>query len=81
MKDAAIALHALGPAVVLVKGGHLVGSPGSGHYAVDVAYDGHHTHEFSSEVIRCVSAVMFRVMNFNPFDCQACGPPCFLSHM
>ena len=54
MKDAAKALHALGPALVLVKGGHLVGTPGGGICAVDVAYDGHHTQEFSSEIIRCM---------------------------
>ena len=53
MKDAAVALHALGPALVLVKGGHLVGSAGAGSRAVDVAYDGQHTEEFSAEVIRC----------------------------
>lgn len=53
MKDAAVALYALGPALVLVKGGHLVGSAGAGSRAVDVAYDGHHTEDFSAEVIRC----------------------------
>lgn len=36
MKEAARVLHAMGPASVLVKGGHLEGSPGS----VDVLFDG-----------------------------------------
>ena len=54
MRDAAVALHALGPALVLVKGGHLVDAAAGGR-AVDVAYDGHRTEEFSAEVIRWLS--------------------------
>ena len=40
---AAVALHALGPKHVLVKGGH-----GSGLEVVDVLYDGKHFVEFSA---------------------------------
>ena len=52
MRDAAVALHALGPALVLVKGGHMVGPAGTGAAAVDVAYDGRRLEEFSTEAIR-----------------------------
>ena len=43
MRDAARALHDLGPQWVLVKGGHL-----SGGDAVDVLFDGDEFHEFSA---------------------------------
>ena len=52
MRDAAVALHALGPALVLVKGGHMVAPAGTGAAAVDVAYDGRRLEEFSTEVVR-----------------------------
>jgi hydroxymethylpyrimidine/phosphomethylpyrimidine kinase len=42
MDDAAKALHALGPAAVLVKGGHLADGP-----ATDILYDGQTTIELS----------------------------------
>ncbi|HVF12877.1 MAG TPA: bifunctional hydroxymethylpyrimidine kinase/phosphomethylpyrimidine kinase [Actinomycetota bacterium] len=45
MKDAAKALHEMGPRFVLVKGGHLHGD------AVDVLYDGTNLIEYSSERI------------------------------
>jgi hydroxymethylpyrimidine/phosphomethylpyrimidine kinase len=44
---AARAIHALGPAAVLVKGGHLEGEPA----AVDVLFDGAEVHAFRSERI------------------------------
>jgi len=45
MKNAALAIHALGPGYVLVKGGHLAG------YAVDLLYDGRDFREFRSQRI------------------------------
>lgn len=42
-REAAEALHALGPRYVLVKGGHLRGSP----EVVDLLFDGERTREFS----------------------------------
>lgn len=42
-REAARALHALGPAWVLVTGGH-----GSGRHSVDVLFDGSEFHEFSA---------------------------------
>jgi hydroxymethylpyrimidine/phosphomethylpyrimidine kinase len=44
---AARAIHALGPAAVLVKGGHLEGEP----EAVDVLFDGGEVHTYRSERI------------------------------
>ncbi|MBM4048093.1 MAG: bifunctional hydroxymethylpyrimidine kinase/phosphomethylpyrimidine kinase [Planctomycetes bacterium] len=47
-KEAAIALHALGPRNVLVKGGHL----SAGTDAVDILYDGHRFSLFRARRIR-----------------------------
>ena len=47
MRDAAAALHALGPRYVLVKGGH-----GSGDTLVDVLYDGARALELPAQRIR-----------------------------
>ena len=44
MERAAIALHAMGAANVLVKGGHM-----NGRLSTDVLYDGKRCHHFSSE--------------------------------
>jgi hydroxymethylpyrimidine/phosphomethylpyrimidine kinase len=47
MRDAARALHDLGPAWVLVKGGHLIGATPADD-AVDVLFDGTSFHELSA---------------------------------
>jgi hydroxymethylpyrimidine kinase/phosphomethylpyrimidine kinase/thiamine-phosphate diphosphorylase len=46
MEQAAIDLHALGAANVLVKGGHM-----SGRLSTDILFDGRECHHFSSERI------------------------------
>jgi hydroxymethylpyrimidine/phosphomethylpyrimidine kinase len=45
-KEAARAVHAFGPAAVLVKGGHLLASPGT-----DLLFDGQTIHRFDAEFI------------------------------
>jgi hydroxymethylpyrimidine/phosphomethylpyrimidine kinase len=47
MRDAAVELHAFGPAYVLVKGGHL-----KGPRAVDILFDGREFREFSSNFVQ-----------------------------
>jgi len=44
MAQAAADLHALGPANVLLKGGHL-----PGRHSIDILFDGYETREFSAE--------------------------------
>jgi hydroxymethylpyrimidine kinase/phosphomethylpyrimidine kinase/thiamine-phosphate diphosphorylase len=44
MEEAARDLHAMGPANVLLKGGHL-----AGRQSIDVLFDGHECHRFSAE--------------------------------
>ncbi|MCM3761640.1 bifunctional hydroxymethylpyrimidine kinase/phosphomethylpyrimidine kinase [Alkalihalobacillus oceani] len=46
MKEAAVKLHQLGPAYIVLKGGHLPDGP-----AIDLVYDGHELHELETERI------------------------------
>ncbi|MBM3263405.1 MAG: bifunctional hydroxymethylpyrimidine kinase/phosphomethylpyrimidine kinase [candidate division Zixibacteria bacterium] len=49
MRNAAVALRALGPAFVVVKGGHLAGR------AIDILYDGHDFQAFETDRIETTS--------------------------
>jgi hydroxymethylpyrimidine/phosphomethylpyrimidine kinase len=68
-RDAARALHALGPRWALVKGGHLRSSP----RAPDVLFDGTEFHEFDAERIHTVH-------DHGAGDTLAAATACALAH-